>query len=248
MNEEGKGLIVSVGKGEKRKVVQNLGPKIKVQGQRQAMTEGGGIDLVFVIDTTGSMSDKIHGLIATCNKFVDELAKLNLAHRVAIVAFGDLTVPGDDITVFRFTDSLQQIKATLMNIPRYSGGGNLGESSLEALDKAMALPFRPRVVKAIVLITDEPALQHQLRANDFVNRLHQSEILTFVVSPPENYFQEMARGSGGSWYQVSASTDFTGILDMFRNLAVKLSCIVADVYLLGHGSVSKYLQLKAHNK
>jgi Mg-chelatase subunit ChlD len=245
MPEENKGLLISVGKAANKHVVQHTGPTIKVQGQAVSASAGRGIDIVFVIDTTGSMSDKIDGLLATCNRFVDELAKLKLSHRISVVAFGDLTVPGDDITVFKFTDDIQQVKHTLTTVPRYGGGANSGESSLEALEKALALPFRPNVVKALMLITDEPALQHQLSAREVTRRFIQKEVLTFVVSPPETYYQDLARQTGGVWYQVSASADFTGLIALFKNLASKLSSVVADVYRLGNGSVSKYLQLKA---
>jgi Mg-chelatase subunit ChlD len=248
MPDANKGLVISVGKGDKRQVIQQPGLTIKVQGRAVSTSAGRGIDIVFVIDTTGSMSDKIEGLLATCSRFVDELAKLALSHRIAVVAFGDLTVPGDDITVFEFTDDVQRVKETLSAVPRYGGGGNSGESSLEALDKALALHFRPNVVKALILITDEPALQHEVNAVDLTRRLAQKEMLTFVVSPPEHYYQEMARRTGGVWYQVSANADFTGLIEVFRKLAAKLSSVVADVYRLGNGSVAKYLQIKAPSK
>jgi hypothetical protein len=194
------------------------------------------------------MSDKIDGLLATSQRFVDEFVALGLSQRVAVVAFGDLTVPGDEITVFNFAEDIETIKRTLVNIPRYSGGGNLGESSLEALAEAMALPFRGNAVKAVILITDEPALQHGLSVNGTIHELAKREILTFVVSPSETYFQEMARATGGRWYEVSSGPDFTNLLEIFRGVAVKVSQVVSDVYRLGSGSVSKYLQLKASSK
>lgn len=248
MADKKTGLVISVGKGGNKQVIQQAGPTIKIQGREVSPTSGRQIDLVFAIDTTGSMSDKIDGLLATCNRFVDELAKLTLAHRLAVIAFGDLTVPGDDITVFNFADDLGAVKKTLSSIPRYGGGGNEGESALEAVEKALSLQYRPGAVKALILISDEPALQHRLKASDITHRLVQSEILTFVVSPDEAYYRAMAAKTGGTWYQVSAHTDFTGLLDMFRNLAAKLSSVVADVYRVGSGSVSRYLQLKPPDK
>jgi uncharacterized protein (DUF58 family) len=241
-------MVISVGKGDKGQLVKQPGPIVKVQGKTVSTSAGRGVDIVFVIDTTGSMSDKIEGLLSTCSRFVDELSRLALSYRIAVVAFGDLTIPGDEITAFNFSDDVKRVKDTLTGIPRYAGGGNEGESSLEALDKALSLPFRPGAVKAIILLTDEPALQHQSTAQEITRRLRQREVLTFVVSPPEDYFLSMARQNGGTWYQVSADADLTGLLDLFRNLAAKVSTVVADVYRLGNGSVSKYLQIKAPAK
>src|SRR3989449_4023349 len=121
-------------------------------------------DLVFVIDTTGSMNDKIDGLIESCQSFVDRLATRRIDWVAAVVGFGDLTVEGDRIVATPFSSSADRVKSLLRGLPRYSGGGNEGESSLEALQAALDQPgYRPDTVKVVVLITDEPALQRRLR-------------------------------------------------------------------------------------
>lgn len=210
---------------------------------------GKGVDLVFVIDTTGSMSDKIQGLLTTSVEFVDELGALGLDHRIAIVAFGDLRVRNDKIVATDFTNRVEVTKQSLLKIPRYSGGANRGESSLEALQKAMALAFRPSVVRVVILITDEPALENQnLKARDVTAQLRAQECLTFVVSPSINYFKEMATTTGGKWYKVSSRADFREILKMFRQVAEDVSKVVDEAYRLGDGKVSDYLRLKGPEK
>ena len=206
------------------------------------------LDLVFVIDTTGSMSDKIDGLLQTCAKFVDEFAALQLQHRIAVVAFGDLRVRGDKIVRTDFTSNVEVTKKSLRNIPRYKGGGNKGESSLEAIDKALELPFDEDAVKALILITDEPAHQKHLKADEMTGRLVEREFLVFVVSPPIDYFKAMAKRNGGKWYKVAADTDFTDLLQMFRDMASRVSQVVADVHEYGDGSVAKYLMLNPPDK
>jgi hypothetical protein len=207
-----------------------------------------GVDLVFVIDTTGSMSDKIESLLATCRQFADDFNALHLNHRIAIVSFGDLRVEGDKIQNTVFTANVEVTKQSLRNIPRNSGGGNEGESSLEALERALSLPFRPSAVKAMVLITDEPADQHRLKADEMISRLTAREMLVFVASPPYKYFQRMALRNGGQWYRISAHTRFNDLLDLFRDLARKVSQVVFDVYQVGDGSVADYLRLKPPDK
>lgn len=248
MSQDKKTPAITISKGDTTRVVQRSGPVIKVQGRSVSPTDGRGVDLVFVIDTTGSMSDKIEALLATAQRFVDELADLGMSHRVAVVAFGDLTVPGDDIVTFDFTDDIRKVKRTLAGVPRYGGGANDGESSLEALDRAVSLSFRANAIKSIVLITDEPALQHRLSAEGLTKRLVQAEILAFVISPAEPYYKDLARRTGGRWHQVSATADFSNILEMFKQVASKLSRVVADVIKIGGGSVRSYLQLKPPEK
>jgi hypothetical protein len=97
-------------------------------------------DLIFVIDTTGSMNDKIDGLIESCESFVDKLAAKRIDWVAAVVGFGDLTVEGDRIVATPFSSSAERVKALLRGLPRYSGGGNEGESSLEALQAALDQP------------------------------------------------------------------------------------------------------------
>lgn len=213
----------------------------------RAVTERG-VDLVFVIDTTGSMSDKIESLLATCSRFADDFNALHLNHRIAIVSFGDLRIEGDRIQNTAFTSNVEATKKSLRNIPRNSGGGNEGESSLEALERALSLPFRSGAVKAIVLITDEPADQHHVNAEEMIGRLTAREMLVFVASPPYKYFQRMALRNGGKWYRISAHTRFNDLLDLFRDLAQKVSQVVFDVYQVGDGSVADYLRLKPPDK
>ena len=68
-------------------------------------------DLVFVIDTTGSMNDKIDGLIESCQSFVDRLATRRIDWVAAVVGFGDLTVEGDRIVATPFSSSAERVKS-----------------------------------------------------------------------------------------------------------------------------------------
>ena len=234
--------------GDSPQITSSPDDALDVRREPIGAATGRGVDLVFVIDTTGSMSDKIESLLATCSKFVEDFNALHLNHRIAIVSFGDLRVRGDKIQNTAFTSNVEVTQKSLRNIPRNSGGGNEGESSLEALDRALSLPFRPDAVQAIVLITDEPADQHQILADDMINRLVERECLVFVASPAQGYFKQMAQRNGGKWYKISAHTRFNDLLDLFKDLARKVSQVVSDVYQIGDGSVADYLRLKPPEK
>ena len=171
-----------------------------------------------------------------------------MQHRLAVVAFGDLSVRGDKIVRTDFTSNVEVTKKSLRNIPRYKGGGNKGKSSLEAIDKALDLPFDEDAVKALILITDEPAHQKHIKADEMIGRLAEREFLVFVVSPPLDYFKAMAKRNGGKWYKVAADTDFTDLLQMFRDMASRVSHVVSDVHEYGEGSVAKYLMLNPPDK
>jgi hypothetical protein len=240
MTNRGKPLI-TIGSGENQRLASG-------QPEPSAPPPPAGVDLVFVIDTTGSMSDKIDGLLATCSRFAQEFDALQLNQRIAVMAFGDLTVPGDRIQVTGFTDQIDVTLRSLRNIPRFSGGGNEGESSLEALDKAISLTYRSGVVKVLILITDEPAHQRTFKASAITDRLVQGEFLTFTVTPPYGYFKDMAARTHGRWYRISANTDLSELLKLFQRLAVHVAQAVSEVYRLGDGSVADYRKLKPPEK
>lgn len=201
-------------------------------------------DLVFVIDTTGSMNDKIDALIESCQSFVDRLATRRIDWAAAVVGFGDLTVEGDRIVATPFSSSAERVKSLLLGLPRYSGGGNEGESSLEALRAALNQPgYRSGAMKVLVLITDEPALQRQLRPSTMTGMLREAGAIAFVLSPNIKYFRAMAVDTGGQWWNVDSGGDFSKILAVFDKIAAKVASTVAAVHKLTGGNVKEYLSL-----
>lgn len=218
-------------------------PTVTFHGEVLKRKTSNAVDLVLVIDTTGSMSDKIEGVLTTCGDFLDNFDALGLDYRVGIVAFGDLTVPDDRIVATPFMTKLEMIKKTLRKIPRYSGGGNEGESSLEALHAALGMACRPEAVKVCILITDEPALQGKHSPQNTTAKLKEREVITYVVSPDLDYFKKMAERTGGTWMLITSAADFSSLLSMLRKLAKDMAHVVNDVHLLAHGSVESYLSL-----
>lgn len=201
-------------------------------------------DLVFVIDTTGSMNDKIDGLIESCESFVDRLASKHIDWAAAVVGFGDLTVEGDRIVATPFSSSAERVKALLRGLPRYSGGGNEGESSLEALRAALNQQgYRTGAMKILILITDEPALQKALRPSTMTGMLREAGAIAFVLSPNIKYFRSMAGDTGGQWWNVDSGGDFSKILEVFDKIATKVASTVVAVHKLSGGNVKEYLKL-----
>ncbi len=219
--------------------------QVSPTGAAMVTHTAGKVDLVFVIDTTGSMSTKINGLLKTCNKFVDQFSRIGLDHRIAIMAFGDLKIPEDKIVTTKFTSDIEVTKKSLLNIPRFSGGGNEGESSLEAMHKAIDMKYREDAVKVLILITDEPAHQDGMTAASLTKMLTANDFLVFTVAPNIGYYKNMAKVNGGKWYKVGRRTDFTDMLKMFHHIANKVTQTVRDVYTLGDGSVANYRRLSA---
>ena len=245
------GQTSSTGLTRARGKTSSDAPMFKVGGRLVALDQGTTIsterpevDIAFVFDTTGSMLDKRDGLVLSMSTFVDDLARLSLDWRTTVVPFGDLTVPGDRIDGrLPFVYGIEDSKAQLKAMPQFSGGGNTGESAIEAMDAALAKQWRPRAVKVIVLLTDDYALGADQRADEILGRLLSSETLCFTAGLDTPYYRSWSERSGGKWVPIGVRMDTSAILTLFRRLVRDIAETASNVHRLGRGSVRKYLEL-----
>ncbi len=115
------------------------------------------IDVMFVVDKTMSMSEEINGVKEGIAQFSAEFNARGLQSREGLLAFGDRlfgTEPevlsfGGDV----FTSDTAAFENEVAQIERVDGG-DLPESSLDALAEAARQPFRPDAKKIVILITD----------------------------------------------------------------------------------------------
>jgi Mg-chelatase subunit ChlD len=114
------------------------------------------LDLLFILDTTGSMGEEIQRLKTTI-----ELIKLNLASlsskprvRFGMVLYKDR---GDEYVteVVPFTENLQEFQSAL-DVVEASGGGDTPEDLQSALEQTMKLSWNRGGVRLGFIITDAP--------------------------------------------------------------------------------------------
>ena len=131
---------------------------------RDGLPSGVPVDLVYVVDTTGSMGDDIEAARAQMRATLAELTRRNPDRRVGIVAYRDR----GDAYVARVVLALdvdeRRIEAGIDSL-RTAGGGDLREHVYAGLDLALhAQPWRPGASHHIVLIGDAPP--HEDYADD----------------------------------------------------------------------------------
>jgi hypothetical protein len=214
-------------------------------GQRVDLSEPRrAVDVCLVFDTTGSMSDKIDGLVHCMVDFVGELAKLRLAWRLTAVPFGDLTVRGDRVVDdLPFVTTREDGERLIRELPRFNGGGNVGESSLEAVMAALGKQYRQPAVKVLVLLTDEPPLESRgLNPAVVGQALAQREVICFAAAPDLDAYRRWAEQNGGQWYLIGPSMDTTALLRFFRSLVRDVAKVARAVHEVGGGSVRRYLE------
>ena len=113
------------------------------------------LDLIFVIDLTGSMRDDIDQVKRTALDILNTIKSAFSSYRVGFVGYKDW---GDGADMFKdmpFTSDFDQV-TTLINGLVTGGGGDTPEAVLEALLRALRMPWRNGCNKQIILMGDAP--------------------------------------------------------------------------------------------
>lgn len=247
------GTTVTVGSGKKKVVVSGgQKPQVTSSAVEKVFQPRQKVDVEFIVDTTGSMEDKIKALLQIAEDFVVQSASLKLDLQFSLVAFGDISVKGGGDTielVVPLTDSVEKMRYGLRHIPRNNGFGNTGETCLEAVHFGFKrVQHREGAIKVMILITDEPAIQTTYSAESVTNELTRREYLVFVIATSHSYYKEMANKNGGIWKEIGPNTDLSELLAIFMEMAQKVAQIAKEVERIGDGSVAKYLRLTSGKK
>ncbi|MDO4574303.1 MAG: vWA domain-containing protein [Planctomycetia bacterium] len=114
------------------------------------------MDIVILIDATGSMDESLKELKDKCALFAEKLKTQSLQPRFALIGFGD-TGDGEWVEIHDFTDDVTAFAQSVEKIRRFDGG-DLPESALDALVEALRLVEKsstPGNVRRFYLVTDE---------------------------------------------------------------------------------------------
>ncbi len=137
------------------------------------------VDLVFVVDTTGSMGDDIGAVKADMHSIMANLTATNPDRRIGIVVYRDV---GDDFvskTVLELAVDEQAIQDAIDGI-EVDGGGDIREHVYAGIDTALTeQPWRAGVSQHIVLMGDAPP--HEDYAED--PRTYDS-VIAKATTPP----------------------------------------------------------------
>jgi Ca-activated chloride channel family protein len=176
------------------------------------------VDLLFVLDITGSMQPLIDGVKQSIQDFARELQTGNLDARVGLVAFRDrLVKPPQEAEVLQFGDGpftkdTVRFQQEVGRLVANGGGGTPEESALDGMALAARQPFRPSATKVLLLITDQPPnvpdkeirsvseLGDVLRENS-INQLH-------LIVPPHarSAYQPLQTVSPGGYFDLAAAS------------------------------------------
>ena len=186
---------------EKRKVLPNTSfPQVmkKLAQEIVETGEGGPIDVVFVIDASGSMGDNIRAVTEHLKEMVDIYKASKIDYALGLTKFW-AGKSGNKITVVQLTKSFTEYKRTLQEIITHQD-----ENALDAVVQTVKeLRFRPTSKKHFILVTDEPFTSGiGLSVAATVAHCREFGIYVNVLGLPLDEHQVLAAETGGKWHLI----------------------------------------------
>jgi tetratricopeptide (TPR) repeat protein len=167
------------------------------------------VDVMFVFDQTGSMSEEIAGLQQRARNFADTIARGGINYRLGLLSFSDSIEKKYD-----YSADVEQFKRNISALTA-SGGDDEPENQLDALVEAAEMPSRAGARRIFILVTD--ASYHfqdritKRRPEDVINLLKARGIQLHVVGPELDSYKNMSLELAGNFYDKD-SDDFAGIV------------------------------------
>ena len=129
-----------------------------------------GLDLCFVVDTTGSMGDDIDDARANMEKILGQMAEKTSDYRVALIDYRDFSSRTGDSNDYPskiqlpFTSDNDAIKKAINDLD-LGFGGDGPETVFSGLMSTLELDWRKDAKKVIVLLGDAPPLDPEPETN-----------------------------------------------------------------------------------
>jgi hypothetical protein len=186
------------------------------------------VDVVFVLDCTGSMRATVGGLGDALPRFAAELARGRLEARFGLVGFKDTTL-AQPLKIVRvggekLTADVTGFREAVGNL-RLGGGGGEGESSLDGIAEAADYPFRAGAVRVVVLVTDGGPKRADARVkgiDEAVKYLRERKVDQLqIVALPEHRkaFEPLGEGAKGGHFDLKAAREGPSFEPLALNLA-----------------------------
>ena len=175
-------------------------PKVmkKLAQEIVATSEGGPIDVVFVIDASGSMGDNIRAVTEHLKEMVDIYKASKIDYALGVTEFW-ASKNENKIKVTQLTRSFTEYKRTLQQITTHHD-----ENALDAVVQTVKeLRFRATSKKHFILVTDEPFTSRlRLTVADAIAHCREFGIYVNVLGLPLDEHRTLAVETGGKWHLI----------------------------------------------
>ncbi|MDE0483641.1 MAG: VWA domain-containing protein [Candidatus Poribacteria bacterium] len=166
-------------------------------------SEGGPIDVVFVIDASSSMVDEIKAVVEHLAEMVDVYKSSDIDYALGLTYFFTVGINSREqenyIKVFQLTQKLSEYRQNLYAIvPRGD------EKALDAIAQTVnEMKFRATSKKHLILVTDEPLTSLEgLTVEDSIALCREFGIFVNVLGLPSKQQQLLASETNGKWHPI----------------------------------------------
>ncbi|MCE2400561.1 VWA domain-containing protein [Candidatus Poribacteria bacterium] len=167
-------------------------------------SNGGPIDVVFVIDASGSMGDNIEAVAEHLTDMIDVYKSSDIDYALGLTQFStrhrqNSRKKQNDIEVFQLTQSLAESKRNIHAIvPRRD------ENALDAIAQTVnQMRFRATSKKHLILVTDEPFTSLEgLTIDDSIALCREFGIYVNVLGLPNENHRLLASATNGKWHAI----------------------------------------------
>ncbi len=204
------------------------------------------VDLVFVLDISGSMSGEIEGVRNSLTEFLGQLESRKIKGRFGLVTFDTnarLEQP--------LSSDIKEV-VTAMKPLFVKGGRPEGDGSLGGLAIAAGLPYQPAARKVVILVTDETydLPDGEIFSTDQVAGMlksaHVDEVNVVTLASLTTDYSFLTQVAGGKVFTMDRyGRQSEGLSNLFKEVAIS----VADSSVLrGTGSPGAKVDLELVRK
>ena len=179
-----------------------------IGGLTDAIIESSGglpIDVVFIVDASGSMTDNINSVAEHLGQMVDAYKAAEIDYQLGLTRFRANFITHktyqNDIQVWQLTNNLAAYKARVYEIRSRS---TADENALDAIHHTLKqLKFRTDTIKHLIVVTDESfttleghTLEH------IIKQCQRTEFIVHVLGGKFRDHRRLAAATGGSWHAI----------------------------------------------
>lgn len=160
------------------------------------------VDIVFIIDGSGSMKDNINAVRKHLNRMTELFDDAELDFTIGIAIFRHSTaynMLGWDFEVVPQTRSISHIKSVLAQV-KCRGGEKAVDALIRAADE---VDYRKDADVHFILVTDE-YVSGNYSASEVLNKMNKCKIKVDVVGLDEPFQKFITRTTGGIWLPISS--------------------------------------------
>lgn len=161
-------------------------------------SEGHPIDVVFLIDASGSMGDNINAVAEHLTEMIDVYKAAKIDYALGLTQFWTRN-RRNVIKVLQLTKSIAEYKRTIQAIDTHRD-----ENALDAIVQTVKeLRFRPTSKKHFILVTDEPFTSAEgLEVTDAIAYCREFGIYVNILGLPDSEHHVLAAETGGKWHLI----------------------------------------------